>query len=207
MDIKTAEFLKSSADWRQAPPPIRPEHAFVGRSNVGKSSLLNYLAGRKSLAKVSGKPGKTKLINHFLINGESAAPWYLVDLPGYGYTKGGADERREFTGLLGGYLSHRENLVNVFLLVDSRIPPQQTDLETARALGEAELPFALVFTKCDRLSNNQLQKALADYARALQPDWAELPYRILTSAEKKQGREEVLAYVSAANAAFWEKGT
>ena len=159
MPVKQSEFVVSNSDPTKCPKPDRPEYAFIGRSNVGKSSLINMLTGRHSLAKISGKPGKTQLINHFLIDNQ----WYLVDLPGYGYAQVSKTEREKFAALIDGYLTGRPNLLCIFVLVDSRIEPQKIDLDFMTNLGERGLPFVIVFTKTEKLSATKLQAALATY--------------------------------------------
>ena len=195
MTIKTVRFVKSSVEHTQAPAAVLPEYAFIGRSNVGKSALINMLMQRKKLAKTSSTPGKTQLINHFLVNDN----WYLVDLPGYGYAKVPKALRSTFMQQLSGYLSFRTNLINTFLLVDSRHEPQANDLEVMRTLGKAELPFSIVFTKVDKLSSNKLQQSLARYHRALSAEWEESPPMFFSSAETGQGREEILGFIDRLN--------
>ena len=168
-----------------------PEFAFVGRSNVGKSSLVNMLTGNNSLAKVSATPGKTRLINHFTINDE----WYLVDLPGYGYARVSKSERKGFSKLLTDYVLNREQLVCLFVLVDSRHEPQRNDLEFINLLGENGVPFAIIFTKADKLSANALASNIAHYGRVLRESWEELPPMFSSSSEKRIGREEILGFV------------
>ena len=198
MTIKDVHFVKSSTEYKEAPKAVLPEYAFIGRSNVGKSSLINMLMQRKKLAKTSSTPGKTQLINHFLVNDN----WYLVDLPGYGYARVPKDKRKTFMQLLSGYLSFRPNLINSFLLVDSRHEPQANDLEVMRTLGKAELPFSIVFTKVDKLSTNKLQQSVARYHRALRHEWEESPPIFYSSAETGQGRDEILGYIDTLNTAI-----
>lgn len=198
MEVHNSRFIKSSARLEDLPPPQLPEYAFIGRSNVGKSSWINCLCKRKDLAKTSSTPGKTQTINHFLIN----EAWYLVDLPGYGYAKTSQKQREAFTRMISDYLLKRENLMNTFLLVDVRIPPQASDLEAMTFLGEQELPFAILFTKTDKLAPLALDRQLEAYRARLLEDWEELPPIILTSSERRIGREEVLAQIEAANALF-----
>jgi len=196
--VHSATFLKSSYKLDQAPAADRPEYAFVGRSNVGKSSLINLLTNRRGLAKTSSTPGKTRLINHFLIDDTS----YLVDLPGYGYTVGGTKQANQFADLLNDYLLNRPNLMCVFVLVDSRHDPMKQDTEVITAVGEAELPLALVFTKTDKLSKSQLQQRQSSYRKHLKHTWEELPPIFLTSAEAKEGADEILAFIHEANLLF-----
>lgn len=192
MIIKQATFLKSSAKTSQCPPANKPEYAFIGRSNVGKSSLINMLVDRKDMAKTSGRPGKTQLVNHFEINEE----WYLVDLPGYGYAKVSKGQRRGFEGLITSYIQDRSNLINLFVLIDCRLEPQAIDLEFMQWLGENGVPFSMVFTKLDKLSSNQFKKALLTYNKRLLMDWEEVPVQFYTSATSKIGRTEILEYIS-----------
>ena len=198
MEIKQAEFVVSNSDPAKCPPPTRPEYAFIGRSNVGKSSLINMLTSRSSLAKTSGKPGKTQLINHFLINNE----WFLVDLPGYGYAQISKAERAKWVKMIEGYLTSRPNLITIFVLVDSRIPPQKIDLEFMTMLGEKELPFVIVFTKIEKLGPMVLQRAVDAYRALLLETWEEVPPIFTTSASKSMGRKEILDYIQPLNQAF-----
>lgn len=189
--INEVRFIKSSPDIRSCPPEVYPEYAFVGRSNVGKSSLINFLTGRKKLAKTSAQPGKTRLINYFLVDDS----WYLVDLPGYGYAKISKSERNRFLPLIKEYLSGRPSMVCLFVLIDSRHPPQKVDLEFLRWLGENEVPFALCFTKTDKLSAHKRQLYFNDYKRTLLKEWEYLPPVFFTSILSKTGREEILNYI------------
>jgi GTP-binding protein len=191
MKIKTAEFVISNTKPENCPKPDRPEYAFIGRSNVGKSSLINMLTGFLSLAKTSGRPGKTQLINHFMINNS----WYLVDLPGYGYAKASKGERHKWQEFIQKYLTKRENLVNTFVLIDCRIEPQKIDLEFMSWCGEKGIPFAMVFTKIDKLSSSALQKNVAAYRKEMLKYWEELPPVFTTSAESKFGQEKLLNYI------------
>jgi GTP-binding protein len=192
MIIKTASFVKSSSKHTQCPEMDMPEFAFIGRSNVGKSSLINAITNHKKLAKTSGTPGKTQLINHFIINDE----WYLVDLPGYGFAKISKKMRAEWEVMISDYLYSRANLMNTFILVDSRIKPQKLDLELMENYGENQLPFTIVFTKTDKLNRNQLEKNLAIYRKTLLMQWEELPPMIITSAVDKRGTTEVLESIN-----------
>jgi GTP-binding protein len=198
MEIHKAEFIKSAPNVEDCPKSDKPEYAFIGRSNVGKSSLINMLVNRKGLAKTSGKPGKTQLINHFLIDDT----WHIVDLPGYGYAKVSKGARRTFQKIITGYLTKREALVNVFLLIDARLEPQKIDLEFMRWMGENEVPFAIVFTKIDKCSSNELSKNLARYKKRLLVDWQALPPIYTTSATSKIGRLELLGYIDGLNKAI-----
>lgn len=195
MEIKKAEFVISNADWHKCPDSKLPEYAFIGRSNVGKSSLINMLTGRKGLAKTSAKPGKTLLINHFIINDN----WHLVDLPGYGYARIGKTGLEKLNRLINGYIMGREQLTCLMLLVDSRLEPQKIDLEFMQTLGANGIPFAIIFTKLDKISQRQWAINLAAYKKRLEEDWEELPPIFATSAEKGTGREEVLAYIEEIN--------
>mgnify|MGYP001034633457 CR=1 FL=1 len=190
-----AEFVKSSSDYKQCPELNIPEFTFSGRSNVGKSSLINMLVGQKSLAKVSGKPGKTTLINHFLVNNS----WYLADLPGYGYASRSKKERASWEVMIKNYLLKRQNLATVFLLVDSRIPPQQSDIETINWMGANHLPVCIVFTKADKQSANKTDHNIAQVKKSLRKTWEELPPYFITSSVKKQGREDILQYIDQVN--------
>jgi GTP-binding protein len=191
MEISQASFVISNTDYRKCPPPFKPEFAFIGRSNVGKSSLINMLCQRKNLARISVKPGKTQLINHFLID-ES---WYLVDLPGYGYAKVSKTERAKWQEMIDGYLLNRINLMCTFLLIDLRIPPQDIDLRIMEGFAENGLPFALLFTKADKLKPAGAEENLENYRNYLLESWEELPPHFTTSAEKGWGRDEVLKFI------------
>ena len=188
MKIISAEFISSHSDVAKCPPPDKPEFAFIGRSNVGKSSLINMLTNSKKLAKTSVTPGKTQTINHFLINSN----WYLVDLPGYGYASVSKSTRAGFGKMIENYTLKRENLKALFVLLDSRLPPQAIDLDFIEWAGSKNIPVALLFTKIDKLKQHELQKNLKNYENTLLSKWEELPTIILTSSEKKDGKEEVL---------------
>lgn len=196
MKINQAEFVISNTDYKKGPTDGKPEYAFIGRSNVGKSSLINMLTNNKKLAKTSGKPGKTQLINHFVINDQ----WYLVDLPGYGYAKASKQSRAKWEQFIVEYLTNRDTLVNIFVLLDSRLEPQKIDLEFMNWCGEKELPFAMVFTKIDKLSSTQLQKNLAKYKKEMLKYWEALPPVFTTSSESKFGQEKLLNYIGELNA-------
>lgn len=191
MKVKEARFVVSSADYKQCPDAEIPEYAFIGRSNVGKSSLINMLTERKKLAKISGRPGKTQLINHFLINSE----WHLVDLPGYGWAKVSKSARKDFGKMIQDYLLNRRQLVCLFVLIDSRHPPQKIDLSFIEWVGVHQIPFVLVFTKADKQSRNKTEKSIADYRKTLKKEWAELPPIFVTSAADGSGRDELLEYI------------
>lgn len=191
MKITSADFVKSSTTLEECPVPTKNEFAFIGRSNVGKSSLINMLMQRKDLAKTSGKPGKTQLINHFEINED----WYLVDLPGYGYAKTSKKNRATFQRMITSYIKDRPNLINTFVLVDCRHDPQKIDLEFMEWCGMEGVPFSIVFTKIDKLGSSALMKQIARYKKKLLTQWEELPPVFMTSAEGRTGREEVLRYL------------
>ena len=202
MEIKTAEFTLSAPTVGMCPQDTKPEYAFIGRSNVGKSSLINMLTNHKKLAKTSATPGKTLLINHFIINRE----WYLVDLPGYGYAKRSKKEIDKLDQMIRGYILQREQLVNVFVLVDVRLEPQKIDLEFIEWLGVSSVPFAIIFTKADKLTPNKARQAVEDYKKKLLETWEELPPIFLTSAEKREGRDEVLQYIDDINRSLKDNG-
>jgi GTP-binding protein len=195
MNIKEAKFIISNTDIKLCPTDGMPEYAFIGRSNVGKSSLINMITEKKDLAKTSGRPGKTQLINHFLINKE----WYLVDLPGYGYAKASKSSRNQWEKFISEYLMKRETLINIFVLIDSRLEVQKIDLEFMSWCAEKQLPFSMVFTKIDKLSSSALQKNLAAYKKEMLKYWEELPPVFTTSAESKFGREKLLNYIEFIN--------
>lgn len=195
MQIKQAEFVVSNADYKKCPDHDKPEFAFVGRSNVGKSSLINMLTGRKALAMTSSTPGKTMLINHFLINDS----WYLVDLPGYGYAQRGKKAMEQLRHLISSYVAFREQLTCLFVLIDSRLEPQKIDLEFIHFLGENGVPFALIFTKSDKTKRSQLGGNVARFLNALKKEWDELPPHFVTSSADRSGRDEVLDYIEQIN--------
>ena len=194
--IKTITFLQSETDWRKAPPPSLPEYAFIGRSNVGKSSLINMLANHKGIAKTSSKPGKTQTINHFLVNNA----WYLVDLPGYGYAKISKTMREKWVKMIHDYLVLRENLQLVFVLIDARLEPQKNDLEFINSLGESGIPFAIIFTKSDKLSALRVSQNVEAFKQAMLETWEELPSIFISSAETAKGRDEILDFIEIVNA-------
>jgi GTP-binding protein len=194
MKITTAEFVSSYADVKKCPAPDKPEFAFIGRSNVGKSSLINMLTNARGLAKTSTKPGKTQTINHFLIN----ASWYLVDLPGYGYAQVSKSLRQGFGRIIEDYVLKRENLSCLFILIDSRLEPQKIDLSFINWAGSKGIPLSLIFTKTDKISRNQLEKNIGIYRKALLNDWEELPDILITSATELTGKDEVLNYIGQA---------
>jgi len=195
MIIKTAKFLISVTDYKKCPKSALPEYAFIGRSNVGKSSLINMLTNHSHLAKTSGKPGKTQTINHFFINEN----WYLVDLPGYGYAKASKTKKVELGGIIEEYLTFRENLCCVFVLIDIRHEALYNDLQFMEWLGENNIPFVIAFTKADKLRADQVSVALEKYKMAMMETWEEMPNYFVTSAETKQGKEEVLKFIGKTN--------
>lgn len=195
MIIKSAEFLISNTDYSKGPEDGKPEYAFIGRSNVGKSSLINMLTNKKGLAMTSSKPGKTMLINHFIINNE----WYLVDLPGYGFAQRGKEGRSQIRKIIDTYILKREALTNLFVLLDSRHDPQKIDLEFMKWLGEKQVPFSIVFTKVDKLSRTKVSGNVDKYLAVLKESWEELPPIFITSSEKRQGAEEILGYIENIN--------
>ncbi len=195
MEIKSAEFIISNAVVSKCPDTNNPEYAFIGRSNVGKSSLINMLTGRSKLAKTSATPGKTMLINHFLINNE----WYLVDLPGYGYAKRSKKDKDKLEVMISSYILKREQMINLFLLIDCRHEPQKIDLEFMEWLGENGVPFSIVFTKADKLGGGKLKQNISHYLKELKKQWEELPPYFITSSENKTGRQEILDYIEQIN--------
>ncbi len=195
MKIKTAKFEISNSDYTKCPATTLPEYAFIGRSNVGKSSLINMLTGNKSLAKTSSTPGKTLLINHFLINNE----WYIVDLPGYGYAQRSKESREKLKKIIEDYILEREQMTNLFVLIDSRLKPQQIDVEFMEWLGENGVPFSIVFTKLDKLGKVAGAQAIASYKRHLLQSWEELPPVFTTSSQDGRGRDELLDYIDQIN--------
>ena len=195
MIIKDAHFVCSNSKFDKLPKDNIPEYAFIGRSNVGKSSLINALVQRKGLAKTSSTPGKTIAINHFMVNNQ----WYLVDLPGYGYAQRSKKSREEWRVMLANYISRRRNLLYTFVLIDSRIEPQNSDIGFMEWLGENQVPFCIVFTKADKLSKAELSQNVEAYKKRLLEDWEELPPLFITSSETKQGREEILDFIEQQN--------
>lgn len=198
MVIKTATFLQSNTKIDKLPAANKPEYAFIGRSNVGKSSLINMLTNNGKLAKVSATPGKTITINHFIINGE----WYLVDLPGYGFAKRSLKDREMWEKMLDSYIMNRQNLIATFVLVDSRIEPQKIDLEFMAKLGESQVPFVIIFTKADKLKKNQLINNIEAYKTRLLEEWEELPTMFVTSSESGLGKDDVLDFIEKYNGEF-----
>jgi GTP-binding protein len=200
MKIKTAEFVISNTDYKMCPAPKIAEYAFIGRSNVGKSSLINALVNQKNLAKTSRRPGKTQLINHFIINQQ----WYLVDLPGFGFAKISKSKRAEFHDMISEYLINRSNLMCLFVLIDSRHKPQSIDQEFMQWLAEKRIPFVMVFTKRDKLGKIALAKNIEAYKVEMLKSWEELPHIFITSAEKKTGKKEITAFIENLNSQFKE---
>lgn len=201
MEIKDASYLISSANYLQCPAPDRPEYAFIGRSNVGKSSLINMLCNKKGLAKTSASPGKTQLINHFSIVSNDKKKWYLVDLPGYGYAKVSQSSRRRWEEMIHHYLRKRENLKSVFVLIDSRHTPQNIDLDFINTLGKWEVPFSIIFTKADKNKPGATRRNVESFIAELLKTWEETPPFFVTSAVSKEGRENILQYLDEMNKA------
>ncbi len=198
MHIKSADFVMSNSEVAKCPKDWLPEYAFIGRSNVGKSSLINMLMGRKNLAKTSGKPGKTQLINHFLVNKN----WYLVDLPGYGYARVSKSTKKVFQKFITNYFEKREQMVLAFVLVDCRHEPQSIDLEFMQWMGESGIPFNIIFTKADKLKPKPLEEKVREYSKKMLETWEEMPRFFITSANDATGRDEVLAYIDQLNSAI-----
>ena len=195
MEIKEARFLISNSEVQKCPTPDKPEYAFIGRSNVGKSSLINMLTNKKALAKISGNPGKTRLINHFIINDE----WYLVDLPGYGYAKVPITERKKWEKFLRKYILQRENLYCLFVLIDSRHEPQAVDLDFMEWVGMSEIPFSIIFTKTDKLKPDELEENLKVYQEKMFEKWETMPGYFISSAETGEGKDEILYFIESVN--------
>lgn len=198
MQIKSADFIISNTDYTLCPKADMPEYAFIGRSNVGKSSLINLITNKKQLAKISGKPGKTQLINHFLINKE----WYLVDLPGYGYATVSKTQKQEFQKIIFSYLENRENLMCLFVLLDCRHKPQKIDLEFMKWLGEKQIPFLMIFTKIDKLGKTALKKNIENYKTEMLKQWEEIPQTFFASVPKRKGSKEILDFIENTNLLF-----
>lgn len=191
MRIKSVDFVKSSEHISKCPQPSKGEFAFIGRSNVGKSSLINMLMNKKKLAKTSSTPGKTQLINHFIVNNQ----WYLVDLPGYGWAKTSKTNKLKWQKMIRGYLLNRENLATIFVLIDIRLDPQEIDASFITWLGKNQLPFIIIFTKIDKISKNKVGGAVSKYKHALEKDWEEVPQMMISSAINSTGRDEILSYI------------
>ena len=200
MEIKTAKYLISNVDVAACPKPDKPEFAFIGRSNVGKSSLINMLTNNQKLAKTSGNPGKTQHINHFIINHD----WYLVDLPGYGYAKVSRSQRKEFGKMISKYLQERENLICVFVLIDSRLKPQAIDLDFLRQLGEWGIPFNVVFTKADKNTQSETARNAKNFVNKMKTEWEYIPRSFITSAVKYLGRKDLLSYISELHEVYYK---
>lgn len=198
MKIKSAEFIISNTNLKKCPKPDKPEYAFIGRSNVGKSSLINLLTGRTKLAKISGKPGKTQLINHFLINGS----WYLVDLPGYGYAKTSKKNRELWAGFIKEYILTRSSLMNLFVLIDSRHEPQKNDTDFMEQLGNNEIPFVIIFTKADKISKKKLNENILFYKKQMEKTWETMPDYFISSVTDKRGQDEILTFIEKTNKLF-----
>ncbi len=198
MIIKDAQFILSSTEIDKCPAPTLPEYAFIGRSNVGKSSLINMLTNHKGLAKTSSKPGKTQLINHFLINNE----WFLTDLPGFGFAKVSKDTKAKWDTMINKYLVKRENLMCVFLLIDSRLELQKVDKNLMEFLGENQVPFVIIFTKIDKLSKPKIESNIASIKKEMLRDWDALPEMFASSSEKQIGKEEILGFIEETNKLF-----
>ena len=198
MQIKSADFIISNTDYKLCPKADKVEYAFIGRSNVGKSSLINLITEKKQLAKISRKPGKTQLINHFLIN----KGWYLVDLPGYGYATVSKKQKEEFQKIIFSYLENRESLMCLFVLLDCRHKAQKIDLEFMQWLGEKEIPFVIIFTKTDKLGKISLQRNIANYKKEMLKEWEEIPQCFYTSTLKREGNKEILAFIEKTNSLF-----
>ena len=198
MQIKSADFIISNTDYTHCPKANMPEYAFIGRSNVGKSSIINLITNKKHLAKISRKPGKTQLINHFLINKE----WYLVDLPGYGYATVSKTQKQEFQKIIFSYLENRENLMCLFVLLDCRHKPQKIDLEFMKWLGEKQIPFLMIFTKIDKLGKTALKKKIENYKTEMLKQWEEIPQTFFASVPKRKGSKEILDFIENTNLLF-----
>lgn len=203
MEVVQASYLISSPSVDKCPKPDKPEYAFIGRSNVGKSSVINMLTNKKELAKVSSSPGKTQLINHFTIQSSDKKEWYLVDLPGYGYAKRSQSQRKSWQKMIDEYIKKRENLVNLFVLIDSRHEPQKIDLQFINRLGEWQIPFALIFTKADKSTQKETANNVNLFLKALSTTWEEPPPHFVTSAVKHLGAKQVLSFIEDLNTLFY----
>lgn len=201
MEITSADFVMSNTEHEKCPTPNKPEYAFIGRSNVGKSSLINMLVNRNSLAKTSGKPGKTQLINHFIINKD----WYVADLPGYGYAKVSKKSRATFHSFTVDFLQHRPNLLCVFVLIDSRIPPQKIDLEFMEYCGVKGIPFVMCFTKTDKLKTGALNQSIEDYKKKMFEQWEEIPRIFISSSVNHNGQDDILDFIENLNRSYYDK--
>jgi GTP-binding protein len=205
MEIIDASYLISSPSVDMCPKADRPEYAFIGRSNVGKSSLINMLCNKKEVAKVSSSPGKTQMINHFVIKSSDKKEWYLVDLPGYGFAKVSQQQRKQWQKMIENYIRTRENLMNLFVLIDSRVSPQENDLKFINQLGEWQVPFALIFTKADKITQREVAKNVKNFLDELSKTWEELPPHFVTSAEKHLGAKQVRNFIGTINDAYQTK--
>lgn len=207
MEVQNAQYIISSPDVARCPRPDRPEYVFIGRSNVGKSSLINLLTNYSKLAKVSSSPGKTQMINHFLINADKQGNggWYLVDLPGYGYAKRSQSQRIQWQKMIAGYFQERENLQTVFVLIDSRLTPQKIDIDFIAQLGEWNVPFNIVFTKSDKNTQSETAKNVKAFINKLKEDWEYIPRSFVTSTVKRTGRRELLEYIGELNDSFQQE--
>jgi GTP-binding protein len=204
MEITHSSYLISSPSVDKCPTPDKPEYAFIGRSNVGKSSVINMLTNKKELAKVSASPGKTQLINHFTVQSSDKKEWYLVDLPGYGYAKRSQSQRKSWQKMIEEYIKKRENLVNLFVLIDSRIEPQKNDLQFINQLGTWQIPFALVFTKADKTTQKETANNVNLFLKALAQSWEVLPRHFITSAAKRTGAKPILRFIAELNILFYD---
>jgi GTP-binding protein len=204
MEITHSSYLISSPSVDKCPAPDKPEYAFIGRSNVGKSSVINMLTNKKELAKVSASPGKTQLINHFTVQSSDKKEWYLVDLPGYGYAKRSQSQRKSWQKMIEEYIKKRENLVNLFVLIDSRIEPQKNDLQFINQLGTWQIPFALVFTKADKTTQKETANNVNLFLKALAQSWEVLPRHFITSAAKRTGAKPILRFIAELNILFYD---
>jgi len=207
MEIVEAAYLISSPSVDKCPKPDRPEYAFIGRSNVGKSSLINLLTNKKELAKISSSPGKTQLINHFTVESNDKKQWYLVDLPGYGYAKRSQSQRKTWQKMIEEYIKKRENLYNLFILIDSRHEPQKIDLQFVNQLGAWKIPFAIVFTKADKSTQKEVAGNVHDFLKQLTETWEELPPHFVTSAIKRTGSKQMLNFIAELNILFYDNQT
>lgn len=204
MEIMNASYLISSPSVDKCPKPDKPEYAFIGRSNVGKSSVINMLTNKKELAKVSSSPGKTQLINHFDVQSSDKTEWYLVDLPGYGYAKRSQSQRKSWQKMIEEYIKKRENLANLFVLIDSRLEPQKIDLDFINQLGLWQVSFALIFTKADKTTQKETAKNVNQFLEALSQSWEQLPPHFVTSAIKRTGARQILHFIAQLNELFYD---
>jgi GTP-binding protein len=205
MEIIDAQYLISSPSIAECPKPDRPEYAFIGRSNVGKSSLINMICNKKELAKVSSSPGKTQMINHFTITSADRKTWYLVDLPGYGYAKRSQAQRKSWQKMIAGYIKERKNLLNLFVLIDSRLEPQKLDIDFVNQLGEWGVPFALAFTKADKSTQREAAANVKNFLNTMSQTWESLPPHFVTSAVKHLGAKGILKFIDDLNAEFYRQ--